>query len=55
MIIETRLPAIREMASPWKIGSVRITLAPTTTASAVTAGRRFKMASIATPKLIARR
>jgi hypothetical protein len=28
-------PAINEIANPWKIGSARIALAPTTTASAV--------------------
>ena len=32
---EATSPAMREMASPWKIGSNKITAAPTTTAIAV--------------------
>ena len=37
---EATSPAIQEMANPWKIGSARITAAPTITAAAVsTMGR----------------
>jgi hypothetical protein len=34
-IVETRTPEAREIAIPWKIGSVKMTLEPATRASAV--------------------
>ena len=46
--VEATSPAIREIASPWKIGSNKITLAPTTTAAAVSSIGRKRSAPAST-------
>ena len=46
--VEATSPAIREIARPWKMGSKRITLAPTTTAAAVSSMGRKRTAPAST-------
>ena len=49
---EATSPAMREMASPWKMGSKRMTEAPTTTAAAVSIMGRNRTAPASIDRLV---